>query len=116
MIINRNYKDINPLLVGSEDCEPLHSYGPTIRTYYLIHYVVSGKGRFRCPDKEFCLGAGDLFLIPPDEVMFYQADKKEPWSYIWVGFESSLALRDVFSKRIIHAPESKKLFNEINHV
>ncbi len=115
MIINRNYQDINPLQVGSEDCAPSHSYGPTIRTYYLIHYVVSGKGRFCCPDKEYCLGAGDLFLIPPDEVMFYQADQKQPWSYIWVGFESVLPLADLFARRTVHAPESKKLFDEMKN-
>ena len=113
IIINRNYKDINPLLVGSEDCAPLHSYGPALRTYYLVHYVVRGKGLFSCDGKEHPLGPGDLFLVPPNEGMFYQADKEQPWMYIWVGFESSLPLQGLFARRTIHAPETRKLFEEM---
>lgn len=29
---------------GYETCEPSHSYGPVVRSGYLIHYILSGKG------------------------------------------------------------------------
>ena len=44
VIMNSHLKDLNPLFVGSEKCESGHSYGPNVRKYTLIHYVVAGKG------------------------------------------------------------------------
>lgn len=76
---------------GCSQTEPLHSFGPASKPHYLIHYVLSGKGYFRFHDKEYHLGAGHGFLIEPDELAFYQADEKDPWSYLWVGFGGSRA-------------------------
>lgn len=33
------------------------------------------------------LKEGDAFLISPMESTYYQADFKEPWRYIWAGFD-----------------------------
>ena len=76
---------------GCSQTEPLHSFGPASKPHYLIHYVLSGKGHFRFHDKEYQLEAGYGFLIQPNELAFYQADAKEPWSYLWVGFAGSRA-------------------------
>ena len=76
---------------GCSRTEPLHSFGPASKPHYLIHYVLSGKGVFRFHDKEYRLEAGYGFLIQPNELAFYQADEKEPWSYLWVGFAGSRA-------------------------
>jgi len=76
---------------GCSQTGPLHSFGPASKPHYLIHYVLSGKGMFRFHDKEYRLEAGYGFLIQPNELAFYQADKKEPWSYVWVGFAGSRA-------------------------
>ena len=46
VFFNKGYTDINPLQFGFQKCPPSHTWGPHIREYYLIHYVVSGKGRF----------------------------------------------------------------------
>ena len=32
------------------------------------------------------IGAGQAFVIFPDQVTVYQADSNEPWHYGWVGF------------------------------
>ena len=76
---------------GCSQTESLHSFGPASKPHYLIHYVLSGKGVFRFHDKEYKLEAGYGFLIQPNELAFYQADEKEPWSYLWVGFAGSRA-------------------------
>lgn len=76
---------------GCSRTEPLHSFGPAAKPHYLIHYVLSGKGVFRYGDKEYTLEAGYGFLISPEKLAFYQADEKDPWTYVWVGFDGSEA-------------------------
>ncbi len=90
-LINKQFGDINPLSMGSEKCVPNHSYGPATREYYLIHYVVSGCGRFFTEKETYDVKAGEIFVIKPNEVTTYRADEKNPWHYIWVGFNGKLA-------------------------
>jgi len=71
---------------GTEVCAPAHQYGPAVRDHYLIHYVVSGKGTFTSEQGTFSLGAGQGFLIMPDQITVYQADYAQPWTYGWVGY------------------------------
>lgn len=72
---------------GYETCEPGHSYGPAVRSGYMIHYVLGGTGRFRKDGKTYYLKEGDAFLICPDELIYYEADRKNPWIYTWIGFQ-----------------------------
>ena len=76
---------------GCSQTEPLHSFGPAVKPHYLIHFVLSGKGIFRSRYKEYHLEAGYGFLIEPEELAFYQADEKDPWTYVWVGFAGTEA-------------------------
>ena len=76
---------------GMSRTEPLHSFGPAIKPHYVIHFVLSGQGRFSIGGKEYALERGYGFLIPPDELVFYEADGGNPWTYIWVGFNGSMA-------------------------
>ena len=72
---------------GYETCKPSHSYGPVLRSGYLIHYILSGNGYYKVSQKTYRLGKGDAFLICPDELIYYEADKKNPWTYTWIGFQ-----------------------------
>lgn len=76
---------------GLSKTEPFHSFGPAIKPHYLIHFVLSGKGKFSIGGKEYFLERGYGFLIPPEELAFYQADEEDPWTYVWVGFSGSQA-------------------------
>ena len=76
---------------GCSQTESLHSFGPASKPHYLIHNVLSGRGLFRFHDKEYKLEAGYGFLIQPNKLAFYQADERDPWSYLWVGFAGNRA-------------------------
>ncbi|MBP3436479.1 MAG: AraC family transcriptional regulator [Clostridia bacterium] len=83
--------DLNPILTGNERCAPSHSFGPAIRGYFLLHYVMGGKGIFYKNGKPYPVKAGEAFLILPDEITAYTADSQDPWQYAWIGFDGALA-------------------------
>ena len=37
------FRDLYVCFCGYAKCEPLHSYGPAMRSNYLIHYIVEGR-------------------------------------------------------------------------
>jgi AraC family transcriptional regulator of arabinose operon len=71
---------------GYEICSSGHFYGPTIRTEYLLHIILSGKGIYKVGNKTYELGANTAFLIYPGVSTYYEASIEDPWTYIWVGF------------------------------
>ena len=88
---NRHFTELNPVILGFEDCVSEHSFGPAVREYYLIHCVVWGHGYFENERGKHKVRKGQSFLIRPSEITYYQASKTDPWSYIWVGFTGRLA-------------------------
>lgn len=85
------FHELNPLFAGYDRCCPGHSFGPAVREYYLLHYIFEGKGTYWVEGKEYALSAGECFLIKPGQMTRYQADMEDPWYYVWIGFEGSLA-------------------------
>ena len=86
-----SWNDIKLRFCGQSECLPLHYYGPGTRPYYLMHFVLSGKGRLVVNKTEYLIEEKQIFLIEPDQMVFYQADKENPWTYSWVGFNGKLA-------------------------
>ena len=78
--------DMEGILFGEEDCAPSHSYGPTLRPYHLLHFITRGRGTVEIGGTRFDLGPGDAFLIPAEQMAYYEASEPEPWSYSWAGF------------------------------
>lgn len=76
---------------GHHKCPKSHFYGPSKREYYLFHFVVKGKGIYKCGGKEFSIEKGMGFLIKPGEETFYQADRNDPWEYYFVAFHGIIA-------------------------
>lgn len=93
IIIDKKYEEINPVQFGFESCESSHGYGPAMRTFWLFHFVVSGKGVFQINGKRYALSGGMMFVIPPFTETYYEADSKDPWEYIWVGFTGTPPLQ-----------------------
>lgn len=110
IIRNPGFSDINPAICGEEICESGHFYGPASRSYYLLHFVVSGCGEFHSPRGRFYPGPGDIFVIRPGEVTRYQADHADPWHYIWIGFYAAAPLPAALRRDVIHAPECAAVF------
>jgi len=85
-ITRLNLTDLTMYQYGAEECDPGHSFGPWVRDHFLIHYIIKGKGFFQVGNKTYHLQKGQGFLICPDVVTYYEADKEDPWHYMWVGF------------------------------
>lgn len=78
---------INDMITGGrQDCSDLHSWGPGVRTCYVLHYIIKGKGTFLRGDKSYKLSAGESFVIRPFDNVAYYPDAKEPWEYAWLDF------------------------------
>lgn len=86
------FSDVNVIIAGKHTCPPSHSFGPYVRDYFLIHYILEGKGSFKNCHGEYRLCKNDGFLIYPDEVTYYEADSKEPWEYVWIGFRGNKSI------------------------
>lgn len=90
-IKNRRFKDLNPVVCGYEECGKGKSYGPAVRDIYLMHFLIDGKGLFVRDKKDYTVQKGQIFLIRPFEVTYYQADLEDPWVYEWIGFSGNMA-------------------------
>lgn len=110
LLVNKGFTDINPLVCGSEKCLSGHSFGPSFRKYYLLHYVMSGKGVFQKENRIHNVTKGQIFVIKPYDRIFYQADANDPWQYSWVGFESTLDLSAILSEDVYDVKECAHIF------
>ncbi|MDP4118763.1 MAG: AraC family transcriptional regulator [Bacillota bacterium] len=85
------FSELNILSAGSHTCDPDYRYGPAVRSHYLIHYVLKGSGVLHFDGKDYPVCAGQAFLIEPCYITCYEADSKEPWEYVWIGFDGDYA-------------------------
>ncbi len=107
--------DYNPFALGWQACSPGHSSGPGIREFRVIHYILSGKGLLRIRNKEYHLGAGDLFSLPPFETVYYEADAEDPWTYIWISFVNNETATYLFDDYVVSAPQLRSVFLELQN-
>ncbi len=122
-LMYKENSDLSLYSAGFEECTPGYSYGPTLRAYQLIHFVLSGEGEFRINEHVYHLKAGDAFLIPSGKITYYKASEKNPWSYAWISFigissESYLyqimtSIDDIY---VIHDLQTDKYFKSIHRI
>ncbi len=110
LLTNRNFKDINPMECGEEDCRPNYHVGPMAREYYLLHYVYTGRGVVRAGGKVWQVEKGQIFVIHPHDIVYYQADGEDPWYYSWIGFSVSIQLPAALSETVLDLPQAEHLF------
>lgn len=81
-----NTKESSFATGGRQDCSDMHSFGPGLRTIYIIHYVIRGCGYFVCGGKKHRITRGQSFVIRPFTEIHYYPDKEDPWEYTWIEF------------------------------
>ena len=106
---------------GKQKCKPSNSFGPAKREYFLIHFVVNGKGKYYCGDKSYEISKNQMFLIRPNEETIYIADERNPWEYFFIGFGGvdadsvieSIGCSDNYVLSFRESKNIKKTFNDI---
>ena len=101
-----------PLNFGWEACAPGHQFGPAVRHYHLLHYVLEGEGTFLKGGATYRVDAGDLFVIRPEEVTTYRASSARPWQYVWLGFQAG-ETPPFLQVPVIRQPPVRKLFESL---
>ena len=92
--VTLHFDENAPLYVvdmGYHPTPPRHTYGPAVRPYFLLHLIQRGTGYIERNGETVKLGAGQAFLIRPDETTTYWSDENEPWEYYWISFYGSYA-------------------------
>lgn len=87
LVIPNYWKGLTALFFGHEKCTAGYSFGPGSREYYLVHYILNGKGTYCRSKKVYNVNTGDLFIIRPGEETLYCADREDPWEYAWLAFQ-----------------------------
>lgn len=58
--------------------------------YFILEYVVSGKGYLKVDGKLHTLQANDVYLLEPGSSHEYYADKNDPFKKYWINFKSDV--------------------------
>ncbi len=110
---SKKLTSFNVISFGEEQCKPLHARGVSMCDYWIMHYVVSGKGIVEVEGESFNISASQCFIFHPYEHFFYQAHKHEPWHYIWVGFRTDSDMSFLDGKHVI---ESSSLYGHFSSI
>lgn len=89
---NQNFVDLGLFQFGWERCTPAHSFGPAARNHYLFHYILSGTGTLMADDSKgvtqtYSIKSMQGFMIFPNQITTYVADRQLPWEYVWLEFD-----------------------------
>ena len=76
---------------GIQRCLPDYAYPRCARKGFHLHVVLSGCGKYWVGDQCLPVRAGQLFLLKDGEEVYYQADREDPWHYVWVTFKGTRA-------------------------
>ncbi|MDD3279296.1 MAG: AraC family transcriptional regulator [Lachnospiraceae bacterium] len=89
--------DLRLVYCGSEYCDAGHRFGPNRREEELLHVILDGSGTLEMNGCCYKLEKGEAFYIPKGKEAYYEADKSDPWQYVWVGFSGIIA-KDTIQK------------------
>ncbi len=102
---------LNPVSFGRQQCEPDFEVSVP-RPYWLLHFVVSGKGFFTANNKTYEVHTSQIFIIRPHQVHTYRAHSQNPWQYIWLAFYADGEIPPILDADVITAPACARIFLE----
>lgn len=99
------FQNLYLCLCSRVEAAPGQCLGPAIRFHYTFHYTLSGRGRVEMGKRAYALSAGQGLLIIPNTSVVYQAEEKEPWQYLQIGFSGGQAAGILSSLGIESEPQ-----------
>lgn len=78
-------RDLSCYTCGIEKCEKGHSYGPTVRSGYMLYFILEGEGTYEFHKDIYNLHSEEGFLIIPNNLIRFSASMSNPWTYLWIG-------------------------------
>ncbi len=105
--------DIIPVRAGYQKCDPGFDFGPVVRDSFTIQYVYSGKGTVIKGNQKFTVGPKQCFILRPGETFRLRADVLDPWTYIWIGFRTSLSTPELEQQDVVDGKDLENLFLSI---
>ena len=87
--LEKDYRDLSFHCSGFDICKKSQIYGPRIRRYHLIHFVMRGNGTLLIDSERYPVHGNQAFYIPAGTSSVYQADFHTPWEYCWIGFRGT---------------------------
>lgn len=103
---------MNPVAYGQQKCASGFSVAVP-RPYWVLHYVISGKGTFSTGGSVYSVSPSQIFVIRPHQMHSYTADASMPWHYMWVAFDSDVQLPHILGTDVFAAPSAGRIFSEI---
>lgn len=82
-------KELCLISCGCEAGTKNQSFGPSVRDYYMIHFVTEGEGHYYLDSRHYRVGAGQCFLTVPGVSTLYHAEPENPWAYMWICISGS---------------------------
>lgn len=79
--------DLQILQIGYEPVGHKAKWGPGRRNFYILQYVLEGKGYFNGTPVE----KGQGFLMQPMMSVEYHPDPEQAWNYFWICFDGQTA-------------------------
>ncbi len=100
-VSDKRLPHLSPIMAGKQHCYPNYSYGPVMRRYYIMEYIIQGCGEYIVNGRSHVANTGEAFIIKPYETHLLRADGDTPWEYVWVGFTTDMKLPRVLEENYV---------------
>ncbi len=100
-VYDKHLPHLSPIMAGKQQCYPNYTFGPVMRRYYIIEYIIRGRGEYIVNGRSHIASAGEAFIIKPYDVHILRADTDDPWEYVWVGFTTDMKLPQALAENYV---------------